>query len=74
MTMEKEIKGTYGVGTPCTIFVYGRWYCIEGSKNINKTNEELNNGVDVEVLGDVDTLTSSEPIETLEELKKAVDE
>ena len=76
--MLKEIKGTYGSGkTQTTIFVYNRcginWYVCEGSKNINATYEELSDGVDVEMLQDVDIITSLNPITSLSELEEAVD-
>ena len=72
--MEKEINCVYGSGhTPAILFVYNGWYVIEGSVNVNKTNEELNDGVDVEQLTDIDCYTSTKPINSLEELKAFID-
>jgi hypothetical protein len=69
-----EVQGTYGSSqTPCTIYVYdnrdgSKWYCVEGSKNVNKTNDDLDEGVDVEYVGDIDTFTCSEEINSLADL------
>ena len=77
---NREVEGTYGSGmTPCTVFVYensdgSRWYVVEGSVNVNCTYDEIEDGVDVEELFDVDIFTWSSPIESLEELEKAVEE
>lgn len=70
-----EISGTYGSGeTPCTVFVVGDWYCVEGSKNVNKapygTFEGFIEPVNVELIQDVDTASSSMPIETIEDLER----
>ena len=71
----EEINGTYG--TPpnaCTIFVYGGWYCAEGSKNVNFTDEEsLVEGVNIETLSDYDTFSWDEEINSLDDLIKAVE-
>lgn len=72
----KEIQGTYGSGkTPCTVFVYGKWYTVEGSTGVNRAynEEDLQEGVDVETIDDSDFFTWSSPIESLEELEEAVD-
>jgi hypothetical protein len=70
----KEISGFYGSGnTPCTVFVYGRWYVVEGGSVVNKTYDELNDGVNVEDLADYDCFTWSKEIESLDELIDAVD-
>jgi len=75
---EFEVQGTYGSGkTETTIFVIrertGFWYCCEDSVNVHFTNEELNDGVDIEELNDVDFFTWKEPINSLEELTEAVE-
>lgn len=74
-----EITGTYGsLETPCTVFVVGEWYCVEGSHNVNKAPygyfEDIEEPVNVEYIQDVDTASSREPIETLEELENFVEE
>lgn len=72
--MDREVSGTYGSGkTPCTVFVVetykgGAWYCVEGSKNVNFTYDEIEDEVDVEVLNDHDFFTAGKEIETLDEL------
>lgn len=76
--MLYEIQGTYGsYNTPCTVFVYERlmekWYCVEGGNNINMTYEDLPDGIDVELVGDLDCIMLSEPINSLEELEIAVE-
>ena len=61
--------GTYGSAyTPCRIFIYengdgSRWYAVEDSVNVNLTYDDIYAGCDVESLTDVDTFTSSEPID-----------
>lgn len=72
--MGKIYSGTYGSAkTPCNVFVYKRWYCVEGSCNVNRTYDEFFDGVDVEELADYDTMTSRQPINSLEELEEFVD-
>jgi hypothetical protein len=74
-----EIDGTYGSAqTPCTVFVYekrngSKWYCVEGSCNVNLTYDDIEDGVDVEELTDVDMFTSSIEINTLNELEIAIE-
>jgi hypothetical protein len=58
-----EVDGFYGTRNRGTIFVYEtrsgkRWYCVEGSGNINCTYDEINEGCDVERLSDFDTMSS----------------
>jgi len=71
------VSGTYGTGTPCDVFVYetrqGNWYCVEGSKNVNCTFDEISDGVDVECLYTVDVFTWNKDIDSYEELVEAVD-
>ena len=61
-----EISGTYGRGTPCTIFTHetrlGTWYVVQDSVNVNFTPEAVEDGVDVETLDDTDAFTASKPI------------
>ena len=72
----RTIQGTYGSEqTPTDIYVYGGWYVVDGSVNVNHTDESLLvDGVDVEWLPDDDTFTWNEPIESEDELESAVDE
>jgi len=74
-----EVSGTYGSGkTLCTVFVASngadKWYVVEGSVNVNITLDEIEDGVDVEILSDYDMFTASEPINSLEELEQAINE
>jgi len=72
----RTIEGTYGRSqTPCDIFVYGKWYVVEGSTGVNRaySEDELFDGVDVEEISDVDFFTWSREITTEEELEEAVD-
>lgn len=75
--IEKEISCLYGSGhTKDILYVYGNWYVIKGSKNVNKTYDDINDGVDVELLTDVDCFTCSKPlgINSLEELKAFIND
>ena len=74
----QKLRGTYGsCETPCLIFEYKGWYCVEGSVNVNLAvapDEDLYDGVDIEQVSDADFFTASSPIESLDELIEAVDE
>jgi len=71
----KEINCVYGSEHQKSIlFVYGNWYVCEGSVNVNATYDEISDGVDIELLNDYDMFTASEPINSLEELQKYVDD
>ena len=68
-----EVNGLYGTRNRGTILVYERnngkrWYCVEGSCNINCTYDEINEGCNVETLSDIDTMSSMDPIESVNEL------
>ena len=68
-----EVSGFYGTRNRGTIFVYEtrsgkRWYCVEGSCNINCTYEDIVDGTNVETILDVDTMSSRNPIETVNQL------
>ena len=68
-----EVSGFYGTRNRGTILVYEtnggkRWYCVEGSCNINCTYDEISDGTNVERLSDIDTMSSMDPIESVNEL------
>lgn len=68
-----EVNGFYGTRNRGTILVYEtrsgkRWYCVEGSCNINCTYDEISDGTNVESLSDIDTMSSMDPIESVKEL------
>lgn len=68
-----QVEGYYGTRNSGTILVYEtyrgkRWYCVEGSCNINCTYNKIIEGTNVESLSDVDTMSSDTPIESLSEL------
>ena len=71
------VTGTYGSGkTPCFVYVAenrdgSKWYVVEGSQNVNLTFDEIEDGVNVEVLQDVDCFTGI-VINSLEELEEAI--
>ena len=73
----RELEGTYGsYKTPCTVFEYEGWYCVEGSVNVNLAadpDEELYDGVDVEQIYDIDCFTAPRPIESLDDLIEYVE-
>lgn len=81
MTIQNGIKttGFYGgSSTPCTIFAASQsngltWYAVEGSQNINATYETIENGCNVETVEDIDTMTSSESIESISDLIRVVE-
>jgi hypothetical protein len=50
------------------------WYCIEGSVNVNRTHEDIEDGVNAEELSDYDCFTWSSPIESEEELEAAIND
>jgi hypothetical protein len=68
-----EVNGFYGTRNRGTILVYERnngkrWYCVEGSCNINCTYDEIVEGTNVETLSDIDTMSSREGIYSTREL------
>ena len=68
-----EVNGFYGTRNRGTILVYERnngkrWYCVEGSCNINCTYDEIKDGTNVETLSDIDTMSSREGIYSTREL------
>lgn len=73
-----SINGTYGSGnTPAEIFVAenrdgSKWYCVDGSANVNLTDDEIIDGTNVEDLADTDTFTAGYPIYSLEGLEAAI--
>ena len=75
-----KIEGTYGnLKTPCVVFVYkckdgSCWYVCENSVNINKTYDRIGDNCNVEEIEDFDIITSTEPIISLNQLKRIIDE
>lgn len=68
-----QVEGFYGTRNRGTILVYEtysgkRWYCVEGSCNINCTYDEIKDGTNVETLSDIDTMTSRNGIDSVSEL------
>ena len=68
-----EVDGFYGTRNRGTILVYEtnsgkRWYCVEGSCNINCTYDEINEGCNVERISDFDTMSSKDEIFSVNEL------
>jgi hypothetical protein len=67
-------SATYGsLFTPCTVYYHDGWYAVRGSINVNRTQGELYNGIDIETLRDYDMFTSGIPIESIEDLIKAIE-
>tara|TARA_R110000744_G_scaffold334569_1_gene439856 strand:- start:228 stop:467 length:240 start_codon:yes stop_codon:yes gene_type:complete len=78
MTQTRTINGTYGSGlTPCQVFIHKQngltWYAVEDSMYVNATYETLEDGVDVEMVDDVDAFTWSDKINSEDELINAVE-
>ena len=77
MSNYNEINATYGSDkTPCTVFVYGHWYAVEGSTNANLApyDFEFEDGIDIEDIADVDTCTASRGVQSCEHLEAEVDD
>lgn len=68
------IDGTYGSHeTPTTVYTMTTgqgvtWYVCHDSLNVNATLETLDDGVDVELVSDVDCITPQDPITSESEL------
>jgi len=73
-----EVEGTYGRSkNPCTVFVSengrgAKWYVAEGSVNVNRTYDDIEDGVDIEELSDDDSFTADVAINSLDELEEAI--
>ena len=73
------VSGFYGSSnTPCDVFVTYcssglTWYAVEDSCNVNATYEPVENGVNIELLNDVDCFTWSSGIDSEETLEEAVE-
>jgi hypothetical protein len=73
MNTAKTINGFYGSNhTPCEIYTLDGWYVVDGSLTVNRTYEDIEDGVDVEELSDYDCFTWSSPINSEEELEAAI--
>jgi len=76
--IKRTIRGYYGINNPETnILIYGDWYAVEGSMNINKASHETEfyDGMSVETIQDVDTITSDyDPVYTVDDVANHVDE
>lgn len=74
-----ELNCTYGSSkTKNTVYVYenrdgSKWYAVDGSLGVNQTYDDMEDGVNVEELSDVDTFTYSSPINSIDELIEAVE-
>jgi hypothetical protein len=74
-----EVEGFYGTRNRGTIFVAetsngGKWYCVEGSCNVNFTYDAIQRGTNVESLRDSDTMSSTSGIDSLDELENFINE
>ena len=79
MKYPYQVIGTYGTPPTSTVVLCypllssrTTWYCVKGSMNVNRTHQDIENGVDVETIADFDTFTWNEPINTVEELAAAI--
>jgi len=76
----KTINGTYGSEERATeVYTLTKrngvtWYCCHDSVNVNATLEDLEDGVNVELVSDVDCCTAQEPIRSEEELDALLNE
>jgi hypothetical protein len=73
--MSNEITVYYGgSGTnEATCYVFEGWYCIEGSTNISRTDEVLEDGINVEIIDNYDFMTASRPVESIEDLIEEIE-
>ena len=75
----RVISGTYGSQyTPCKVIccdVTG-WYAVEGSVNVNQApaGYTFEQGVNVELIADVDTMTAGSPVCTVDDLAELIAE
>lgn len=76
----KEVNGFYGISrhNPCVVFVAenrngSKWYVVEGGTIVNKTYNDIELGVDVETIEDIDCFTNDTPIRSIEELAEAIE-
>ena len=72
-----EISCKYGRGTKGTCFVKQNyngsfWYVVKGGTIVNKTYDDMDNGIDVECLNDIDCFTVNKPINTKKQFEKAL--
>lgn len=78
----RTVNGTYGSGrTPAEIYIYDQrdgsaWYAVDGSKNVNRAanSDDLQEGVNVEEVKDIDTCTAANAIESVGDLRACIDE
>jgi hypothetical protein len=54
-------------------YYYDGWYALSGSINVNRTDDDVFDGVNVEYLSDYDAFTASSSIECLEDLINEVE-
>lgn len=67
-------KGTYGINeTPCNVFYWRGWYAVENGLLVNYTPQTLFDGVNVELIDDLDVFTLSNPVSTIEQFIEIVD-
>lgn len=74
-----EVEGFYGTRNRGTILVAetsngGKWYCVEGSCNVNFTYDIIQHGTNVESLRDSDTMSSTRPINSYDELESFIND
>lgn len=78
--MTKTVSGTYGSNCiKCDVIVYTdrnglNWYAVEDSKNVNATYEDIEEGVNVEELEDVDCFYINSQINSEEDIMKAMED
>jgi len=72
------VKGYYGSQrTPCKVYcAYGErgtWYVVHGSVNVNLTPDPIEDGVNVELLTDIDMFTWPDGVYSEGGLIKAIE-
>lgn len=68
-----EYRAMYGGSNiPCTIYTDNGWYVIEGSKNVNYTNDTMYNGIDLELVTDTDSFQADDFVMSQEDLENEV--
>lgn len=70
---QTTFKGRYGIfNTPCIVLYYAGWHCVKGGYNVNYTNQDLYDGIDVEEIHDLECSQSPKKINTFNQLVKYV--
>jgi hypothetical protein len=68
----REINGRRGTRIPVTVFTYKGWYCEKRGGVVNKTNWFIEDGINTEMINNIDCFYCREGILSLEELVEII--